>query len=156
MHATFAAGSFDKAAAAFRRLRGVTCAAAGYMGGTHEHPTAFDVSTGMTGHAEVVHLEYDPRLVTYDDLLQVFWECHDPTTLNRQGFDIGPQYRSAIFFHTAEQQQAAAASKSQRAGSSRQARPIVTRIEPAQTFWPAQTQPPCGLESRTRSRCASE
>src|SRR3990172_6708355 len=109
--ATFAAGCFWGVEATFRQVRGVTSTAVGYSGGTFKNPTYQDVCTGRTGHAEVLQVEYDPAQVSYEELLDVFWNTHDPTTLNRQGPDIGTQYRSAILFHTPEQEAAARASK---------------------------------------------
>jgi len=110
----------------------------GYLGGTLANPTYEDVCSGRTGHAEVVEVEYDPARVSYDELLDLFWENHDPTTLNRQGPDVGEQYRSAIFFHTAEQEAAARASKERRDRSGRHRRPIVTEITPASAFYRAE------------------
>jgi len=109
--ATFGAGCFWGVEAEFRQLPGVKSTEVGYMGGTLQNPTYEDVCTGRTGHAEVVQLEYDPASVTYEQLLETFWGLHDPTTLNRQGPDIGTQYRSAVFFHSPEQQAAAAQAK---------------------------------------------
>src|SRR6195256_5781464 len=109
--ATFGAGCFWGVEAAFRQVKGVASTAVGYSGGDTSNPTYKDVCSGRTGHAEVVQVEYDPAQVSYDDLLKVFWENHDPTTLNRQGPDVGAQYRSAIFFQTPEQESAAKASK---------------------------------------------
>ena len=109
--AGFAAGCFWGVEAAFRQVEGVLDAAVGYSGGRLENPSYEDVCSGRTGHAETVEVEYDPARVSYERLLEVFWENHDPTTLNRQGPDVGEQYRSAIFFHTPEQQAAATASK---------------------------------------------
>src|ERR1700736_4374162 len=111
--ATFGAGCFWGVETAFRKVKGVTNTAVGYMGGHLENPTYKDVCTDRTGHAEVVQVEFDLAKGSYQELLNVFWENHDPTTLNRQGPDVGTQYRSAIFFHTPEQQQAAIASKEQ-------------------------------------------
>ena len=136
--ATFGAGCFWGVEAAFRQLPGVVSTAVGYLGGTLPNPTYRDVCSGRTGHAEVVEVEYDPSRVTYDDLLAVFWENHDPTTLNRQGPDVGTQYRSAVFFHTPEQEEAARASKEQRERSGKYRRPIVTEITPATTFYRAE------------------
>src|SRR5436309_8074192 len=107
--ATFGAGCFWGVAAAFQEIEGVTSTAVGYSGGTLANPTYEDVCSHRTGHAEVVRVEYDPAVVTYEQLLDAFWNCHDPTTLNRQGPDVGDQYRSAIFYHTPEQQAAATA-----------------------------------------------
>src|SRR6266581_3320866 len=133
--ATFAAGCFWGVEAAFRQVPGVLDAAVGYSGGAFPNPTYEDVCTGRTGHAESVQVEFDPARVSYDQLLDVFWENHDPTTLNRQGPDIGAQYRSAIFFHTPEQEAAARASKTRLERSGRYPRPIVPEITPASEFW---------------------
>lgn len=152
MRATFAAGCFRTVEAAFRRVPGVSSITTGYMGGTQAHPAPRDVNAGMTDHAQVVHLDFDPQVVSFAELLHVFWECHDPTTLNRQGLDIGPQYRSAVFFHTPEQHQTAIASKAARDRSGRHARPTVTRIEPATEFWPASMSEVCESDTRA-SRC---
>src|SRR6266851_2840660 len=126
--ATFGAGCFWGVEASFRKIKGVTATAVGYMGGTLDNPTYHDVCTDRTGHAEVVQVEYDPAQVSYADLLNVFWENHDPTTLNRQGPDYGTQYRSAIFFHTPEQEATAQASKDKLQANGRFRRPIVTEI----------------------------
>src|SRR5579864_2442371 len=134
--ATFGAGCFWGVEAAFRQVQGVKATAVGYMGGKLKDPTYQDVCTDRTGHAEVVQVEFDPSQVSYEELLSVFWENHDPTTLNRQGPDYGSQYRSAIFFHTPEQEAEAKASRD--AAQSHFPRPIVTQIEPAPTFWPAE------------------
>ena len=109
--ATFGAGCFWGVEAAFRQVKGVLSTAVGYSGGHLDNPTYKDVCSGRTGHAEVVQVEYDPSQVSYDDLLKVFWENHDPTTMNRQGPDVGAQYRSAIYFHSPQQEAAAKASK---------------------------------------------
>jgi peptide-methionine (S)-S-oxide reductase len=136
--ATFAAGCFWGIEDAFRQVKGVTDAAAGYTGGTLENPTYEDVCSDRTGHAEAVQVEFDPAQVSYDDLLSVFWKMHDPTTPNRQGPDVGSQYRSAIFFHSPAQEAAARASKETQEASGRHRRPIVTQIVPAVTFWRAE------------------
>lgn len=134
--ATFGAGCFWGVEAAFRKLKGVLSVTSGYAGGTHPNPTYEEVCTGRTGHAEVVQIEYDPGQVSYDDLLGLFWEIHDPTTLNRQGPDVGTQYRSAIFFH--DDAQEVQARKSKEVSSGRFGRPIVTEVAPAEAFYPAE------------------
>src|ERR1700736_2301325 len=135
--ATFGAGCFWGVEAAFRKIKGVTNSSVGYTGGSLENPTYKDVCTDRTGHAEVVQVEYDPAQVSYETLLDVFWENHNPTTLNRQGPDVGTQYRSAIFYHDEEQKAAATASKERLQASGRFQRPIVTEISPASTFYRA-------------------
>ena len=152
--ATFGAGCFWGVEAAFRQVPGVVSTAVGYLGGTLPNPTYRDVCSGRTGHAEVVEVEYDPSRVTYDDLLAVFWENHDPTTLNRQGPDVGTQYRSAVFFHTPEQEAAARASKEQRERSGKYRRPIVTEITPATTFYRAEEYHQQYLEKRGLAHCS--
>lgn len=149
--ATFGAGCFWGVEVAFREIPGVVNATVGYLGGTMAHPTYKDVCTGRTGHAEVVQVEYDPAEVTYDRLLDAFWEMHDPTTLNRQGWDVGTQYRSAIFFHDAEQEATARASKE--AVQSRSKKRIVTEIAPASTFYPAEEYHQRYLEKQGRVSC---
>ncbi len=149
--ATFAAGCFWGVEAAFRKVEGVTSTQVGYAGGSREDPTYEEVCTGETGHAEVLQVEYDPSQVSYDELLAVFWEIHDPTTLNRQGPDVGAQYRSAIFFHDAEQEAAARASKEKLHGSGRFGREIVTEITPASTFHRAEEYHQQYLEKRRRA-----
>ena len=136
--ATFAAGCFWGIEDAFRQVKGVTDAAAGYTGGTLEKPTYEDVCSDSTGHAEAVQVEFDPAQVSYDDLLSVFWKIHDPTTPNRQGQDVGSQYRSVIFVHGPEQEAVAKASKAKQEASGGHRRPIVTQIVPAETFWRAE------------------
>jgi peptide-methionine (S)-S-oxide reductase len=136
--ATFAAGCFWGIETAFRRVPGVVSTAVGYVGGHLDSPTYQDVCSGETGHAEAVQIAFDPAKVSYDQLLDLFWEIHDPTTLNRQGPDIGSQYRSAIFFHGPDQETAARASKERQAASGRFRSPIVTEIVPAATFWRAE------------------
>ena len=118
-----------------------------------KNPTYRDVCTDRTGHAEVVEVEYDPEKITYEDLLKVFWENHDPTTLNRQGPDVGKQYRSVIFYHTPEQQAAALASKERLEKSGRYRRPLVTEVVPATTFYPAEDYHQQYLEKRGLSSC---
>ncbi len=136
--ATFGAGCFWGVEANFREIDGVIDAVSGYEGGHTVNPTYKDVCTDRTGHAEVVEVEYDPAKVNYDKLLDVFWTSHDPTQVNRQGPDTGTQYRTVIFFHTPEQEQAARASKSRLEASGRFRRPIATAIEPAQPFYRAE------------------
>lgn len=134
--ATFGAGCFWGVEAALRKVKGVTLTSVGYMGGHFENPTYLDVCARITGHAEVVQVEYDPDKVAYDELLQVFWDIHDPTTPNRQGPDRGEQYRSVIFFHNAEQGEAAKKSLEQQSG--RFDKDIVTEIMPASVYYLAE------------------
>jgi peptide-methionine (S)-S-oxide reductase len=136
--ATFAAGCFWGVEAAFRQAKGVKSTVVGYTGGSTPKPTYREVCTDRTGHAEAVRVEFDPAEVTYEQLLDIFWGIHDPTTLNRQGPDIGTQYRSAIFFHDAAQEAAARASKERLERSGKLDRPIVTEIVPAKEFYPAE------------------
>ena len=136
--ATFGAGCFWGVEEAFRTTPGVTETAVGYMGGHLENPTYQAVCTDRTGHAEVVELQFDPSQISYERLLELFWDLHDPTTLNRQGPDVGTQYRSAVFYHDRDQQAAATAMKEQLQASGRFRRPIVTEITPASTFWRAE------------------
>ena len=154
--ATFAAGCFWGVKAAFRQIPGVTATRVGYTGGTVPNPTYELVCTGRTGHAEAVEVTYDTERVSYDDLLDVFWSSHNPTTRNRQGFDIGSQYRSAIFFQTPEQEEAARASKERLEADGRWARPIVTEIVPAPEFYDAEEYHQRYLEKRGRSSCTVE
>jgi peptide-methionine (S)-S-oxide reductase len=149
--ATFGAGCFWGVEAAFRQLDGVTKTEVGYEGGTLENPTYEDVCSHTTGHAEVVEVTYDPEQISYDELLDVFWAKHDPTQLNRQGWDIGDQYRSVVFFHDEEQQEAALRSKAEQ--QTRYRAPVVTQIEPAQTFYVAEDYHQQYLEKRGRSTC---
>ena len=151
--ATFAAGCFWGVEAAFRQVPGVLDAAVGYSGGGFPNPTYEDVCTGRTGHAESVQVEFDPARVSYYQLLEVFWENHDPTTLNRQGPDVGSQYRSAIFVEGPEQEKAAKESKDRLEKSGRFRRPIVTEIAPAQTFWRAEDYHQRYLEKRGLAHC---
>jgi peptide-methionine (S)-S-oxide reductase len=152
--ATFGAGCFWGVEAAFRQVPGVVATQVGYTGGRTDNPTYRDVCSHTTGHAEVVEVEYDPARVSYDDLLSVFWTNHDPTQLNRQGPDVGDQYRSVIFFHSPEQEAAARASKERLAASGKYRRPIVTLIEPAPTFYRAEDYHQQYLEKRGLSHCA--
>jgi peptide-methionine (S)-S-oxide reductase len=152
--ATFGAGCFWGVEAAFRQIEGVTKTEVGYEGGTLDQPTYEDVCSHTTGHAEVVEVTYDPERVSYDELLDVFWREHNPTQLNRQGWDIGDQYRSVVFFHDEEQRAAAERSKEREQPNRR--RPIVTQIVPAETFWPAEDYHQQFLEKRGRSSCTVE
>ncbi|MBA4547642.1 peptide-methionine (S)-S-oxide reductase MsrA [Thermoactinomyces intermedius] len=151
--ATFGAGCFWGVEEVFRQIPGVKNTTVGYMGGTTENPTYEEVCTDQTGHAEVVQVEYDPEQVTYEELLDVFWNNHNPTTLNRQGPDVGTQYRSVIFYHTEEQKQAAEASKKQLDQSGKWKDPIVTQIEPASTFWRAEEYHQRYLQKRGLYAC---
>ena len=136
--ATFGAGCFWGVEAFLRQVPGVTDAACGYMGGNLKNPTYEAVCSHTTGHAEVVHVEFDPARVSFERLLEAFWENHDPTTVNRQGPDVGDQYRSAVFYHGPEQKAAAEAMKGKLDASGRFKRPIVTEIVPAPEFWRAE------------------
>lgn len=151
MKATFAAGCFWGVEEAFRNLPGVISTAVGYEGGTLRDPTYEDVCTDRTGHAEVVEVEYDPEQVSYDTLVDTFWANHDPTTKNRQGPDFGTQYRSAIFYHTPEQEAAARASRER--VQSRFRKPIVTEIVPAAEFYRAEDYHQQYLAKRGVSHC---
>ncbi|HEY4230601.1 MAG TPA: peptide-methionine (S)-S-oxide reductase MsrA [Thermoanaerobaculia bacterium] len=151
--ATFGAGCFWGVEEDFRKVPGVTATAVGYSGGTLANPTYEDVCSDRTGHAEVVQVEYDPAKASYDSLLDVFWNGHNPTQLNRQGPDVGTQYRSAIFFHSPEQEAAARASKERFAKSGKFARPIVTEISPAQPFWRAEEYHQRYFEKRGGGSC---
>lgn len=136
--ATFGAGCFWGIEAAFRRVPGVVSTSVGYAGGSVKNPTYKNVCSGETGHAEVVQVEYDPLKVSYEELLDVFWNIHDPTTPNRQGADVGTQYRSAIFFYNSAQEAAARASKEKLQSSGRFRNPVVTEIVPASEFYRAE------------------
>jgi len=149
--ATFGAGCFWGVEAAFRQLDGVLGTRVGYAGGTLEEPTYEEVCSHTTGHAEVVEVTYDDDEISYDDLLNTSWRKHDPTQLNRQGWDVGDQYRSAIFVHDDEQRQAA--ERSRDAEQAAYSKPIVTQIEPAPTFWEAEDYHQQYLEKRGRSSC---
>ena len=151
--ATFAAGCFWGVEAAFRQIEGVQATRVGYTGGHTQQPTYKQVCAGDTGHAEAVEVEFDPSRVSYERLLDVFWENHDPTTMNRQGPDVGEQYRSAIFPRTPGQDEAARASKAAREASGKHRRPIVTEITPASEFWEAEDHHQQYLEKRGLSTC---
>src|SRR5271169_1778413 len=151
--ATFGAGCFWGIEAAFRRVPGVLDAAAGYSGGRTEHPTYKEVCSNSTGHAEVVQVTYDPEKVSYAQLLNVFWSIHDPTQVNRQGPDFGSQYRTAIFFHSPEQEAAANDSKKALDASGKFRHPIATEITPAGTFWRAEEYHQRYLEKRGAQSC---
>ncbi|MGI0011094.1 MAG: peptide-methionine (S)-S-oxide reductase MsrA [Nitrosopumilaceae archaeon] len=138
MKATFGAGCFWCVESAFQKVNGVLSTSVGYAGGAFKDPTYEDVCAGQTGHAEVVQIEYEPLKIAYDELLNVFWNNHDPTTPNRQGPDIGEQYRSMIFFHTPEQEAAAKASKEKLQNSGKYGKKIVTEIVPVSQFYKAE------------------
>jgi peptide-methionine (S)-S-oxide reductase len=144
--ATFGAGCFWKPEMEYRKVEGVVDTAVGYEGGHVENPSYEQVCTGRTGHAEVVQVTYDPARVSYDELLDRFWDMHDPTQVNRQGPDVGDQYRTVIFTHTPEQVAAAEASKERQ--QTRHSQPIATLIEPATGFWRAEEYHQCYLEQR--------
>jgi peptide-methionine (S)-S-oxide reductase len=151
--ATFGAGCFWGVEETFKDIPGVKSTAVGYLGGTYDNPTYKDVCTGRTGHAEVLQLQYDPNQVSYDSLLDTFWRNHNPTTLNRQGPDAGTQYRSAIFFHTPQQEETAKASKEKTQRSAAFRKPIVTEITPASTFYRAEDYHQRYLEKRGMGTC---
>ena len=136
--ATFAAGCFWGIEAAFRRVDGVTDVWVGYAGGSTQNPTYEQVCSGQTGHAEVVEVDFDAEKVSYDELLDVFWNIHDPTQLNRQGPDVGTQYRTEVFYHDEAQKQAAKVSKEKQEASGRHSDPIVTEVTEATDFWIAE------------------
>lgn len=136
--ATFAAGCFWGVEDKFRKIKGVVSTQVGYTGGNTQNPTYDEVCTNTTGHAEAVEVTYDPEIVSYEELLTAFWNMHDPTTLNKQGFDTGSQYRSAIFFHNEKQEKLARESKENMESSGKFNKPIVTEITPAATFWRAE------------------
>ncbi len=152
--ATFGAGCFWGVEAAFAAIPGVTATAVGYEGGSIDRPTYQDVCTDKSGHAEVVEVEFDPEKVSYGQLLDAFFNLHDPTTLNRQGPDWGTQYRSAIFFHSPEQEQQAKAKIEQLTeNGAYKPKRIVTKVEPAQTFWRAEEYHQRYLEKRGMASC---
>jgi peptide-methionine (S)-S-oxide reductase len=151
--ATFGAGCFWGVEAEFRKIKGVKRTEVGYEGGHTERPTYQDVCTDKTGHAEVVQVEYDRAEVSYDDLLKVFWENHDPTQVNRQGPDHGTQYRTVIFYHNDEQKHVAEQSKQELSQSGRFRKPIATEIVAAQPFWRAEEYHQQYLEKRGLASC---
>ncbi len=151
--ATFAAGCFWGVEAKFRMIPGVEDAIVGYSGGKTENPTYKEVCTDTTGHAEVVQVTFDPKKVSYDTLVEAFWHMHDPTQVNRQGPDFGAQYRTAIFFHTPEQEAAAKKSKAALNASRKFSRPIATEITPAGPFWKAEEYHQRYLEKRGAASC---
>lgn len=151
--ATFGAGCFWGVEVTFRNTPGVVDATVGYMGGHTAHPTYKEVCTDRTGHAEVVHVTYDPEKVTYGQLLDVFFENHDPTQLNRQGPDVGTQYRSVVFYHDEAQRAEAAAAKAARDASGQYKRPLATTLEPAGPYWLAEDYHQRYLEKRGLAHC---
>jgi peptide-methionine (S)-S-oxide reductase len=151
--ATFGAGCFWGVEEDFRQVEGVTATAVGYCGGTTDSPMYEEVCAGTTGHAEVVQVDYDPSRVSYETLLELFWGSHDPTTMNRQGLDVGTQYRSAIFYHSVDQQAIAQASKRAQEQAGRFNSPIVTEIEPIGPFQRAEDYHQQFLKKRGLSSC---
>lgn len=152
--ATFAAGCFWGVEETFRQLDGVVDTQVGYIGGHKEDPTYQEVCAKNTGHAEAVEVEYDPEKISYEALLEVFWNAHDPTQVNRQGPDVGSQYRTAVFYHSPEQEEAARASKEQLDASGKLNAPVATEITEAETFWPAEDYHQKYLAKRGMSSCA--
>lgn len=152
--ATFGAGCFWGVEARFRKVVGVVDTAVGYMGGSLDHPSYEDVCTKKTGHAEVIQIRFDPKRVSYEQLLEVFWDSHDPTTLNRQGPDMGTQYRSVVFFHDARQEALANSLKTRLNSSGKFSNPIVTEIAPAMEFYRAEEYHQRYLEKRGMDSCS--
>jgi peptide-methionine (S)-S-oxide reductase len=136
--ATFGAGCFWGVEEKLRKLKGVISTTVGYSGGDFSNPSYINVCSGTTGHAEVVQIEFDPSIITYEELLETFWKIHNPTTLNRQGWDVGEQYRSVIFYHTPEQREKALESKKNLEESGSYKKPIVTEIKPVKEFYRAE------------------
>jgi len=151
--ATFAAGCFWHVEETFRKIPGVVSTTVGFMGGRTKNPSYEDVCTGTTGHAEVVHLTFDSSKISYEKLLDIFWENHDPTTLNKQGPDVGAQYRSAVFYHTYDQKTIAEASKKKLQDSKKFKRTIVTEITAATAFYPAEEYHQRYLEKHRLAAC---
>ena len=151
--ATFAAGCFWGVEETFRKTKGVVNTAVGYTGGQMKNPSYEDVCSDETGHAEAVQVEFDPKKVSYEKLLGIFWQNHDPTQLNRQGLDFGSQYRSAVFYHSEKQKQAALKSKEMLEKSKKYSKPIVTEILPAAGFYRAEEYHQQYLEKRGLSTC---
>ena len=156
MKATFGAGCFWGVEAAFRRLNGVNSTSVGYMGGYFDNPCYLDVLSRITGHAEVAQVEYDPDIISYEQLLEVFWKIHDPTSLNRQGADRGDQYRSVIFFHNSEQELIARNSKQLLQDSGKYDRNIVTEIKPSVNYWLASEEHQQYFEKKNQLRLQNE
>ncbi|UCD14664.1 MAG: peptide-methionine (S)-S-oxide reductase MsrA [Thermoplasmatales archaeon] len=151
--ATFGAGCFWDVEAAFQDIKGVKSTTVGYMGGTMKNPTYEDVCTDKTGHAEVVHIVFDPSITSYEQVLEIFWMVHDPTQLNKQELDIGTQYRSVIFYHNEQQKKLAEASKKKLQKSGKYKKPIVTEITKAKEFYPAEQYHQKYLEKQGLSAC---
>ncbi|PHS68730.1 MAG: peptide-methionine (S)-S-oxide reductase [Methylophaga sp.] len=151
--ATFAAGCFWGIEAQFKQITGVISTRVGYLGGRTENPSYELVCTGNTGHAEVIEITFDPAIVSFESLLTIFWQLHNPTTLNRQGPDVGSQYRSAIFYHDEQQRQLALSSKQKLTASNRYQNPIVTEITAASIFYPAEQYHQCYLEKKGLAVC---
>jgi len=151
--ATFAAGCFWGVEAAFTKLKGVVSTEVGYMGGNLDNPSYEDVCTDKTGHIEVVQIEYDPSVISYDNLLDVFWNIHDPNQKNRQGSDIGTQYKSVIFYHDENQHKKAIKSKKSLQESKKYNKTIQTEIKPVQKFWKAEEYHQKYFEKNSNSAC---
>jgi peptide-methionine (S)-S-oxide reductase len=151
--AAFGAGCFWGVEAAFQKIKGVKSTIVGYMGGNFKNPTYEDVCTDKTGHAEVVQIEFDPKLISYEELLEIFWKNHDPTELNRQGFDFGTQYRSVIFYYNEVQKKLAEESKNKKQVELKNNKIIVTEITPARDFYPAEEYHQKYLEKHGRMSC---
>lgn len=151
--AIFGAGCFWGVEAAFRMQKGVVDTSAGYTGGTTEHPTYEDVCSGRTGHIEALKISFDPKVISYQRLLDIFWQIHDPTLANRQGNDVGTQYQAIIFYNSETQKRLAEASKEKLAQSNQYDKPIVTKIEPASKFWAAEEEHQRYLEKHPGGYC---